>query len=493
MNKNLYYKNIISTALFQSIFFLTSFLIPKFILDFYGSEINGLLFSITQFVAYVYLIETGIVSATTYELYKPLAERDNEKISTIISTSNYLIKKMLIPFFIILIVFSILLPFILSNDYLLDSQLILLILIISMGNFLDFFLLGSFNALLIADKKNFILSIANIIQNILYVSIFYFFASSGYSIVFTKLIALLSFILKSTFIFIYVKSTYKLSSNKVKIDKNLLNKRWDSFYLQISSVFQNNLPIFLITILLDLKDLSIFAIYSLIVSSIYSIINVFTTSLVSNFGVLYNRKSKDEFKSQFKSFEFYYFLFITVIFSVSAFVFSPFIKLYTLGSETNYSIQLLQILFLTNAFINYLKTPYGIVISALGKFKETKLQTTFQWIIIIITGIPLTFYFKMNGVIISMLISNLYRLVDLSHFIPKYITNWSFKFSRKLILSSSAIFLISIFLSLFFPSYQFSSWLNFILISFILFIIISIFSILIFYILSKKNSLYKRN
>ena len=55
----------------------------------YGSEINGLVTSISQFIGYFSLVEAGLASAAVYSLYKPLAEKDTKGINAILSASRH--------------------------------------------------------------------------------------------------------------------------------------------------------------------------------------------------------------------------------------------------------------------------------------------------------------------------------------------------------------------------------------------------------------------
>ena len=77
-------KNSISTALMQATTMFVGFFVPRIMMSVYGSEINGLISSISQFIAYFNLVETGIAGAAVWALYKPLADRDNKVINSII-------------------------------------------------------------------------------------------------------------------------------------------------------------------------------------------------------------------------------------------------------------------------------------------------------------------------------------------------------------------------------------------------------------------------
>ena len=83
-----FFYNTVFTALLQVVTIISTFIIPRFMLKYYGSEINGLVTSITQFVAYFNLVEAGLSAAAVYALYKPLAEKNNGRISEIVSASK---------------------------------------------------------------------------------------------------------------------------------------------------------------------------------------------------------------------------------------------------------------------------------------------------------------------------------------------------------------------------------------------------------------------
>ena len=71
----------------QLVTILCGFILPAYILQTYGSAINGLVSSITQFLAFITLLEMGIGPVIQSNLYKPLAQGDMEQVSKIIASS----------------------------------------------------------------------------------------------------------------------------------------------------------------------------------------------------------------------------------------------------------------------------------------------------------------------------------------------------------------------------------------------------------------------
>ena len=52
--------NIVSSLVLQVVVLISGFIVPKLIISKFGSDVNGLLSSIAQFLAYISLLESGI-------------------------------------------------------------------------------------------------------------------------------------------------------------------------------------------------------------------------------------------------------------------------------------------------------------------------------------------------------------------------------------------------------------------------------------------------
>ena len=76
--------NTFFAASYQMVVLIAGFITPRFMLQYYGSEINGLITSISQFISYFNLVEAGLSGAAVYALYKPLAENNHREISAIV-------------------------------------------------------------------------------------------------------------------------------------------------------------------------------------------------------------------------------------------------------------------------------------------------------------------------------------------------------------------------------------------------------------------------
>ena len=80
--------NIITNLILQLVVIVYGFVIPKIIIQSFGSSVNGLVSSITQFLAYITLLESGVGPVVKAALYKPLAKKDNKEIANILNASE---------------------------------------------------------------------------------------------------------------------------------------------------------------------------------------------------------------------------------------------------------------------------------------------------------------------------------------------------------------------------------------------------------------------
>ena len=80
--------NIFSSLSLQIIVIISSLIVPKLIISSFGSDVNGLVTSITQFLAYITLLESGIGPVVKAALYKPLATKNKHEIVNILKSTE---------------------------------------------------------------------------------------------------------------------------------------------------------------------------------------------------------------------------------------------------------------------------------------------------------------------------------------------------------------------------------------------------------------------
>ncbi len=412
--------NSMSALIFQVSTVLSGFIVPKVMMEFYGSEINGLIVSITQFVSYFSLVEAGISGATVYALYKPLAERNTKTINGIIVAARDFYYKSGYIFTLLVLVLGLLFPFFVKTSELSYYEIVLLVIILSVSGMMDFFTLAKYQSLLLADQKNYIISLSSTCAVIINTIIIVLLSFFKIDVVVVRAVALLSVFLKSLIVYVYVLKKYKFIDYKERPLKEKLNKRWDALFLQILGVVQNGAPIILVTFLESLKMVSVYSIYNLVISGVNAILNVFINGLSASFGHIIVQDDANLLKRVYKEFEGAYYVLIACVYGVAGVFITPFVYWYTKNvTDMNYNMPLLGFLLVLNGFLFNLKTPQGMMVISAGMYKETKKQSMIQAAIVLFGGLLCGWYYGVIGVIVGSIMANLYRDVELAFFIPR--------------------------------------------------------------------------
>ena len=200
-------KNLIFNVIQQLIGILTGFLLPPLIISNYGSSINGLIQTIKQTVTYAQTTGAGIASASTYVMYKPLADKNYKKLSGIFNaTKKMFIKAGNYASFIMLMV-AFIYPLFVSNDV---NPLVAFLLVIMLGlcGVSEFYFIGKYQALFSADQKNYLVSIAQGLGNIFNIIISIVLIKLKCNILLVEFGAMTVYITRVLFLWIHFKRHY---------------------------------------------------------------------------------------------------------------------------------------------------------------------------------------------------------------------------------------------------------------------------------------------
>lgn len=415
--------NSFSTAIYQIIVMLVGLVTPKILLVYYGSELNGLVSSINQFITYFSLVEAGIAGAATYALYKPLALEDKKGISGIVSAAKKYYFQSGGVFTGLVIAMALIYPLFIRTQELQPVLVGILVIVLGAKGFLEFFTLAKYRVILTADQKTYVISIASTIYTLLQMGIIVILSMLKCNIVVVYACAILALFARSFILMIYVRKKYPYIDYKATPNVKALDKRWDALFLQFLQTVQSGVPIVLVTIFTSLKEVSIYTIYNMVLNGVNGVLSIFINGLSASFGDIIARKEEGNLKKVYKDFEYTYYLIIAIVYSISFIMLMPFIRIYTENvTDANYIQPLIGFLFVLNGLLYNLKTPQGTLVISAGHYKETRWRSFTQALIIVVGGIILTPLFGIVGVLVASCLSNLYRDIDLLFYIPRHVT-----------------------------------------------------------------------
>ena len=444
MRTKIFFYNSITTAFYQIIVMIAGFITPRIMLKYYGSEINGLVSSINQFIVYFNLVEAGLSGAAIYALYKPLADQNHKAVNGVISAAKKFYTQSGYIFISLTIGLAVFYPIFIKTQVLNQFEVAILVLILGVNGALEFFTLAKYRVLLSADQRTYVISLASLAHIIINTLIVVILGSMQVNIVVLRFVALLSIFLRSFILMIYVRKNYRFLDYNEKPNYQALHKRWDALYLQILGAVHIGAPAVILTLITkNLKLVSVYTIFNMVIAGINGILSIFISGLSASFGDVIAKGETTVLQKAYREFEFAYYGLITLVYSIAFVTIMPFIKIYTKGvTDINYDVPLIGFLFVLNGLLYNIKTPQGMLVISAGLFKETKVQTTIQGVIAVVVGLILAPFYGIVGVLIGSILSNIYRDIYLLFFIPRNVTKLPIKSTALRIMRIAAATLI---------------------------------------------------
>ncbi len=414
--------NMVASAVLQSVNMLYGIIVPRIMLIYYGSEINGLVSSIVQFVSYFNIVEAGLGGAVIFSLYKPLADRNVSAISNIVTAAKGLYYKTGVFFSILVLILASIYPLMITVTDKSPWQVALLVIILGADGVLNFFVMAKYATLFVADQRLYVISLASCVETISKTAIIVILARQQIDIVVLRAILVMVILGKACLIRWYAGRHYAMINYSSETPNyTALEKRWDVFYLQFLNAVQTATPIVLLTLLTkDLKLVSVYVVYNMVLTGVNGILGIFMNGLEAGFGEIIAKREIDTLQRVYSEFEFVYYNLIGIVFTVTFVTIQPFIRLYTDGvTDIDYNVPVIAGVFVVSGLLYNLKTPQVMLTLAAGLYREQRVQITLQVMILLVLGWGLTAEYGIVGVLIAVIASNVFRDVEIPYFVHK--------------------------------------------------------------------------
>ena len=454
--------NISTSLLLQIIVILYGFIVPKIIISSFGSSVNGLISSITQFLAYITLLESGFGPVVKAALYKPIANKDYNTIANILKTTEKFFRTLAVLFLVYIVILCFIYPLLLSKDFgwLYTSSLII---IIGISTFAEYFFGMTYRLYLQAEQKTYVISIIQIVSYIISIVLVVMLAKMEASIQIIKLSSGAIFVLRPLLQNYYVKKKYSINFEKAN-NKFELKQKWDGLAQHIAAVIHGNTDITVLTIFVSLAEVSVYSVYYLVVKGIKSIIQAFTGGIDATFGDMIAKKEKANLNTKFSMYEVLYNTISTVAFTCAIVLIVPFISVYTKGvTDANYIRYAFGTLLVISEYIWAIRLPYSSITLAAGHFKETRIGAWVECISNIVISVILVNRFGLIGVTIGTIVAMTIRTIEFIYHTNKYILDRSIWESIKKIILVIVETLIIVFICRYLPFVENISYINWII------------------------------
>ena len=480
--------NIISSLTLQVVTVISGFIIPKIILTNFGSSVNGLVSSLNQFLSYITLIEGGITGVVLANLYKPLVDHDNKKISAVLVTAKKFFNKIGYLFIAYSIGVAVVYP-ILSKEGFSWSFVASLTVVLSLNLLIQYLFSLSFRVLLQADKKLYVISFTQIVITVCNIACAFFSVKIYPSIHLLKLLTGLLYIIQPLVYGYFVKKHYSINWG-TEPDDNLLKERWNGFAINCAAFIHNSTDITILTIFTNLATVSIYGVYTLVTNGLNGLFAAVFRAIAPTVGQAYAKGDEHELNKKLDLFEFITFISVYFCFTLSGLLITPFVQLYTNGiTDVDYIQPIFGVLIVMAEGLYLIKEPHLDLSYSANKFKELSVPAFVEAGINILVSIILVHKLGLIGVAIGTIAGMTYRMAYQIYFTTKIVKNRKQWIFYKKLLAFSFVTLIGGAICHFVPLTEITVW-NWVLHAFIYALIFGVLYLILSLLLFKKDVRY---
>lgn len=420
------FKNMAANLFLQIVVFISGIILPRFILQAYGSSINGMITSVNQFLTYLGLAEAGVATASVVALYTPLALGRKDEVNSILSAARKFYNRSGVLFLSLTAVLVFIYPFFISGQ--LDNSLVRWMIVVLAGSTLvDYFFLGKYRVLLMANQEGYVVALiqsAGTVANMV-VSIGLIYA--GASVLAVKAVATGVYVLRLFLVKAYAKKKYPDLDFHAQPAEGALKQKNAALFHQVVTIIVNNTDTTILTICLgsrSLLEVSVYGIYMLVVNAVNQLLTSFSNGLTAGFGEVIARREEETLKKSYSDYEYMFFLIFFVVVACMGVLLIPFISVYTIDmKDVQYVRPVIAVLFTLLVFLQNVRIPGLTIICAAGHYKETRYQAGLEAAINIVVSLALVWSMGMTGVLLGTVCSYGYRSFEIilytnRHLIP---------------------------------------------------------------------------
>ena len=431
--------NTVGGLIYEVVSIVCALILPRLILTSFGSDYNGVTNALTQFLGVIALFQAGIGGVTRAALYKPLAGKDRKEISIIIKTAESFLRKACFLFVAVVIAIAIGYPLLVRDRFAFLFTAILVI-IMSLSTFAQYFFGQTYQFLLYADQRQGFISIVNSLKLIISTIIAAILIKAGFGMIEVQMASTIVFIGAALYVNFYTRKKYGIMSS-VQKDDSKLSQRWDNFAQACANFVCDNTDIVILSIVTNVFEVSVYSIYNLVMKGVFNAFNPFTQSLGASFGNMFAKNQHKVIEKNLRLFEQMVFALSTFLLGVTAATIIPFVMLYTRGvTDVDYIRTVFAGVFVVAVLFKCYRTPYITLVNAVGHFKQTKKAAIIEAIINISASLILVFNFGIVGVITGTLLAYAYRTIAYAW----YVSNNIVKRPIQMVLKRIALSLVEV-------------------------------------------------
>ena len=406
----------------QAVSVVCGLIVPQLMIRTFGSGLYGVTTSIAHFLAYISLMEGGIAGAARAALYKPLADRDVNAVSGVYHEISRFFRGVGLVFVVYAIGLACGYRFIAGDHDLEWGFSFVLVIVISVSTMAQYFFGVSSSILIQADQRQYILNILSTLTMILNTLSVIILTALGCGIITVKLAGSLIYIVRPMVLALYVKRHYRILPHGECARSDSLKQKWTALGQHIAYFLHSNTDVVILTVFADMKTVAVYSVYNMIVVGVRDLTASVYSGLESVFGNMYAKRETDTLNRVFEYYETLISVAAVTLYSATAVLLVPFVKLYTAGvTDADYVLPAFAVLAVLAEMVYTLRAPYHFLSNAANRFRETRSAAYGEAAINILLSIALVFRFGVVGVAAATLAATAFRSVFYAVYFSRHI------------------------------------------------------------------------
>lgn len=418
------FKNMITAVSSNVLTIIVGLVAQAVFIKILGSEYLGLNGLFSNVISMLGIVELGMGSAIIYNMYKPIAEENHEKIKSLM---QFYKKSYRIITLIISIIGIMIIPFI---KYIVDIESVTvginvyLVYILFLLETICSYILSYKRSMLYADQKEYITNIIHmgytILVNTMQLTFLYFTNDYYLYLIIKVMMRLVENIVISSYV--NRRYSYLLDNNVTKLDskteKDIFQKIRALFFHKIGTFIVSGTDNIIISKYLGLVTVGLYSNYYMIINAVQTVINHIIQATRASVGNLLVTESKTKQFDIFNKIRFVNF-WISCFSSICIFVIMDSFITIWIGYKFVLPTKVLLVLVI-NFFIVSSRSTYGAFKEAAGIFYEDRFVPIIESLLNIVLSIIFVKKFGLMGVFMGTIGSG---LVLWCYSYPKYVYN----------------------------------------------------------------------
>ena len=455
--------NTLSGLILQGTTIICGFILPRAILNRFGSEINGLTNSIAQFLQMIAFLELGVGSVMQSALYKPLADRNEDRISEVVTSGSRFYRKlggMLVAYVVGLIIFF---PLFVDRKYgfVFDATLILAM---SISHFTRYYF-GLVDSLLLkADQKAYIINTINTVTLIINTACCYCLLQIGCSIQVVKFTTAGIFLLRPVLVRCYVRRNYRIDRKRT-YEKDPITQKWNGIAQHVAAIVLDGTDMVVLSVFSDMYAVSVYSVYLIVVSGIKSLVLSCYHGISPLLGELWAKREKAKLDRYFGFTEWFVHTVVLFAWCCTYKLIVPFVMVYTKNlTDVNYNVPVFAALICIAYALYCLRLPFNSMILAAGHYKNTQVIYIVGATMNLVLSVLAVSRWGLVGVTVGTIAAMLYQMIHTGYYVLKHLKVHSLMRTTKQLAFDAVTVLVILYTTSFITAAE-VSWMGWIILA----------------------------